>query len=321
GRLDLAQAEAVADLIEAGSAAAAKAALASLEGRFSREIQALAAELLRLRVEIEARLDFPDDEIDRAGTLAALHALQERLRKVGEAAASGRRLAEGFVCVLAGAPNVGKSSLLNALAGSERAIVTELPGTTRDPIEVDITLDGLALRLVDTAGLRDSDDRIEAEGVRRARERAAGADLVLEVRDDRVPMPALSRASGPRLLVINKIDLSGRSPGSFRLAGERAVAVSASTGAGLEDLAACLREHALGGSFDEAAGFSARRRHLDALSRVSNAVSAAAAALASGDEVAAEELRRAQSALGEITGEVTTEDLLGAIFSSFCLGK
>ncbi len=322
-KLDLAQAEAVADLIEAGSAAAARAALASLEGRFSREVRGLADELMRLRVETEALLDFPDEAVADVG--ATLHARLQTLRASVEellrSATAGQRLAEGFVCVLAGAPNSGKSSLLNALAGAERAIVTELPGTTRDPIEVDVLLQGLALRLVDTAGLRASGDRIEAEGVRRALARAEAADLVLEVRDDTAPALALATGSRPRLVLVNKIDLSGRPPGEFTFAGEPAIAVSATTGAGLDALAARLHAFALGGAEVEGAKFSARRRHLDALARVASALDAAETALGIGGELAAEELAAAQHALGEITGEVTTEDLLGAIFSSFCIGK
>lgn len=323
GRLDLAQAEAVADLIDAGSRAAARAALASLEGRFSREVRSLAGELMRLRVEAEALLDFPDEDVgaENAAHAERLTALAGRLETLAGSASAGERLSEGFVCVLVGAPNAGKSSLLNALAGAERAIVTEMPGTTRDPVEVDVLLDGFPLRLVDTAGLRDTDNPVEAEGVRRARERAGRADLVLEVRDDaagEAPPPAGER---PRLVVINKVDLSGRAPGPCTIGGLAAVAVSAATGAGLGALAARLRGEALGAADVEGARFSARRRHLDALARASEALARAREAAAAGGELEAEELRSAQNALGEITGEVTTEDLLGAIFSTFCLGK
>ncbi|MDN5864514.1 MAG: tRNA uridine-5-carboxymethylaminomethyl(34) synthesis GTPase MnmE [Gammaproteobacteria bacterium] len=322
GKLDLAQAEAVADLIDAGSKAAARAALASLEGRFSREVRALADELMRLRVEAEALLDFPDEEVATENTAQRkrLELLARRLDELARHAAEGERLSEGFVCVLAGAPNGGKSSLLNALAGTERAIVTEQPGTTRDPVEVDILLDGMPLRLVDTAGLRETANPIEAEGVRRARERAQHADLVLEVRDDTIDQPAASFDRRARLIVLNKIDRSGRAAGACQHDASPAVAVSASTGAGLDALGEHLRGAALGSSSSEAARFSARRRHLDALARASAAV-ARAREPAAHDELAAEELRRAQNALGEITGQVTNEDLLGAIFSTFCLGK
>jgi len=322
GKLDLAQAEAVADLIDAGSQAAARAALASLEGRFSREVRALADALLRLRVEAEALLDFPDEDVeaDNAAYRARLEAWTERLAALRRNAAEGERLSEGFVCVLAGPPNAGKSSLLNALAGAERAIVTEQPGTTRDLVEVDILLEGLPLRLVDTAGLRETDNPIEAEGVRRARERAKRADLVLAIRDDTAPVAEPEPLDWEdRLVVLNKIDRSGRSPGVCELEGQPTVAVSATTGAGLEALGERLRQAALGASASEGARFSARRRHLVALERAAEALKRARSAEVG--ELAAEELRTAQEALGEITGQVTNEDLLGAIFSTFCLGK
>lgn len=323
GKLDLAQAEAVADIIDAGSRAAARAALASLQGRFSREVEALAEEVLRLRVEAEALLDFPDDEV-QAESLAhrgRLERLAENLEALVGNAHAGERLSEGFVCVLAGAPNAGKSSLLNALAGSERAIVTEQPGTTRDPVEVDILLEGLPLRLVDTAGVREARNPIEAEGVRRARRRAERADLVLDIHDDSADLAAESIGpEGRRLAVFNKIDRSGRRPGRCRHGGSRAVAVSAASGAGLQALSGELRRAALAGSSSEGARFSARRRHLEALARAGKALARAREAADRG-EIMAEELRAAQEALGEITGRVTSEDLLGAIFSTFCLGK
>ncbi|MGH8161537.1 MAG: tRNA uridine-5-carboxymethylaminomethyl(34) synthesis GTPase MnmE [Gammaproteobacteria bacterium] len=321
GKLDLAQAEAVADLIDAGSRAAARAALASLEGRFSREVRALADEVLRLRVEAEALLDFSDEDVETESAAhgARLEALAARLDNLIGNAAEGERLSEGFVCVLAGAPNAGKSSLLNALAGAERAIVTEQPGTTRDPVEVDILLEGLPLRLVDTAGLRETADPVEAEGVRRARERAARADLVIEVRDDTAGAGSGELGDERRLMVLNKVDRSGRAPGLAIIDGTAAIAVSATTGAGLAELAAKLRESAIGTTSAEGTRFSARRRHLDALAHAAAAV--ARARRAAGGELIAEELRAAQTALGEITGEVTSEDLLGAIFSTFCLGK
>jgi tRNA modification GTPase len=323
-KLDLAQAEAVADLIDAGSRAAARAALASLEGRFSREVQALTKAVLHLRVEAEALLDFPDEDVETENTAhrARLAALIERLEALRRNAAEGERLSEGFVCVLAGAPNAGKSSLLNALAGAERAIVTELPGTTRDLVEVDILLEGLPLRLVDTAGLRETDNPIEVEGVRRARERAERADLVLAMRDDTETAPAAEGqylGHRARLIVLNKVDRSGRAPGTCEIEGQPALAVSATTGAGLALLSERLRRAALGASASEGARFSARRRHLEALERAADALVRARSAEVG--ELAAEELRTAQDALGEITGRVTNEDLLGAIFSTFCLGK
>jgi len=321
GRMDLAQAEAVADLIEAGSRSAARAALASLEGRFSREVRAAADELMSLRVETEARLDFAEEDIaaETPEFRRRLAALTERLRDLAAGAARGRRLTEGYVCVLAGPPNAGKSSLLNALAGTERAIVTELPGTTRDPVEVDVLVGGVPVRLVDTAGVRETSDPVESEGVRRALARAAEADLVLEVRDDAAPGASAETGDTPRLVVFNKIDVSGRAAGRCEAGGRVVVAVSATTGAGLDVLVNELQVLALGASDAEGARFSARRRHLDALGRAGEALARAAAA--PGGELTAEELGAAHNALGEITGETTTEDLLGAIFSTFCIGK
>lgn len=320
GRMDLVQAEAVADLIEAGSQAAARAALASLEGRFSREVHAAAQQLLHLRVEAEALLDFAEEEItaDGAALRVRLQALAGRLAQLIGSAGEGCRLAEGYICVLAGPPNAGKSSLLNALAGAERAIVTALPGTTRDPIEVDVVLGGVPVRLVDTAGLHDSADPIENEGVRRALARAADADLVVVVGADGGPAPTPLRGQGECLRVVNKIDLTGRAPGPCEVAGARALAVSALTGAGFAELVAELRRRAGSGRDAEGARFSARRRHLDALARAAAAVERARTA---GPELLAEELAAAHRALGEITGETTTEELLGAIFATFCIGK
>ena len=321
GRIDLAQAEAVADLIEAGSRAAARAAFASLSGRFSTAVNDLTARLMRLRVECEARLDFAEEDIavlppSFPHSLAQLgHDLDALIAVAGE----GQRLTEGFVCVLSGAPNVGKSSLLNALAGDERAIVTELPGTTRDLVEVDVLLAGVPVRLVDTAGLRESADPVESEGVRRARRRAAEADLVIAVTTSDAPMPDIK--STDRLLVLNKIDLDGHLPGACRHQDEPAWALSARTGAGLDALVAELKRRAAGGRDVAGAVFSARRRHLDALARAAQALDRAQAVLAAGPELVAEELTAAQRALGEITGDVHTEDLLGAVFSTFCIGK
>lgn len=321
GRLDLAQAEAVADLVEAGSRAAARAAFASLSGRFSERVEALAAALMRLRVDCEARLDFAEEDIAALpatfpGSVAELARDMERLI---ENAGEGQRLTEGYVCVLSGAPNVGKSSLMNALAGTERAIVTEMPGTTRDLVEVDVILGGVPVRLVDTAGLRESADPVESEGVRRARQRAAEADLVIAVVTEETRLAEVDNAA--RLLVVNKIDLGGRRPGPCEYRGQRAFAISALTGAGLDALVAELGHRARGGQEVAGARFSARRRHLDALRRAAGALAEASRAACAGPELVAEELARAHQALGEITGTVHTEDLLGAVFSTFCIGK
>lgn len=321
GHIDLAQAEAVADLIEAGSRASARAAFASLSGRFSERVEALAERLMRLRVECEARLDFAEEDIAALpaafpGSLAELaRDMEELIAGAGE----GQRLTEGYVCVLSGAPNVGKSSLMNALAGTERAIVTEMPGTTRDFVEVDVILGGLPVRLVDTAGLRESADPVENEGVRRARQRAAEADLVIAVVTADTPLAEVDNAA--RLLVLNKVDLGGPRPGPCEYFGQPALALSALTGEGLDALVAELGRRARGGRDVSGARFSARRRHVDALRRAAGALARARQRVESGSELVAEELVRAQQALGEITGKVHTEDLLGAIFSTFCIGK
>lgn len=321
GRLDLAQAEAVADLIAADSDAAARAAYASFSGRFSAHINVLAERLMRLRVECEARLDFAEEDIATlpATFPAELATLAADLEVLTATAGEGQRLNEGFVCVLSGAPNVGKSSLLNALAGTERAIVTEMPGTTRDLVEVDVMLGGVPVRLVDTAGLRESVDPVENEGVRRARQRAAEADLVIAVATEETPWPEVE--SRERLLVLNKIDLGSRTAGRCAYRGEVAVALSARTGAGLQELVAELGRRARAGHDVAGARFSARRRHLDALERAARSLRQAQVLTATGPELVAEELASAQRALGEITGAVYTEELLGAIFSTFCIGK
>ncbi len=321
GRLDLAQAEAVADLVEAGSRAAARAAFASLTGRFSARVRDLTDRLMRLRVECEARLDFAEEDIAALPEAfpADLADLAGDLEALARAAGEGQRLTEGYVCVLSGAPNVGKSSLLNALAGTERAIVTEMPGTTRDLVEVDVVLGGVPVRLVDTAGLRESADPVESEGVRRARQRAAEADLVVAVVTEDTPLPPVD--STERMLVLNKIDLGKHAPGACEYRGETALALSAKTGEGLPELVAELGRRARSGHDVAGARFSARRRHIDALQRASEALHHARDMVVSGPELVAEDLAGAQQALGEITGAVHTEDLLGAIFSTFCIGK
>jgi tRNA modification GTPase len=342
GKLDLAQAEAVADLIASGSEAAARAAMRSLEGDFSREVQLLFNALVRLRAWLEAALDFPEEEIDFLSA-PQLHdqlaALQSGTRDLLQAARRGVVLRDGLHVVIAGRPNAGKSSLLNALAQNERAIVTPVAGTTRDVLRETLNLDGIGLTLVDTAGLRESDDVVEAEGIRRARAELARADVAILVTDDEHAhadheLLRECRASTTRLIVHNKIDLSGESP--RRCAIHRArensmqttstdeieIHLSAKTGAGLDLLRAELAR--LGGRGEESHGaFSARRRHVEALERVAEHLQSADAHLrrARAGELAAEELRRAQQALGEITGEYSSDDLLGAIFSTFCIGK
>ena len=323
-KLDLAQAEAIADLIDAGSAQAARAALASLSGEFSREVQELAALVMQLRVFVEAAIDFPDEDVEflaspeLRGRLAEIAA---RFERIGRAASQGRALSEGLSVVIAGRPNAGKSSLLNALAGHEAAIVTGIPGTTRDVLRERIAVDGLPIHVIDTAGLRDQPDVIEEEGIRRARAEMRRADLVLYLIDASVGLTSGEAEGMPddaRLLrVWNKIDLAPPPAG-----GPPGLAISALTGAGLPELRERLKA-AAGYRSGEAGVFSARRRHLDALARAERLVQAAAERLAerAGFELVAEELRLAHRALGEITGEVTSDSLLGAVFAGFCIGK
>ncbi|PZO09263.1 MAG: tRNA uridine-5-carboxymethylaminomethyl(34) synthesis GTPase MnmE [Lysobacteraceae bacterium] len=326
GRLDLAQAEAVADLIAAGSEAAARAARRSLEGEFSRRVDTTLEGLTALRVWIEAALDFPDEEID----FLAAPELGQRLQAVAAGlaalradAARGKRLVDGLHVVIAGAPNVGKSSLLNVLAGEERAIVTDVAGTTRDLLREGIRLDGVAMTLVDTAGLRDTHEPVEREGIRRAQGELAKADLVLAVLDDSrpdLPLPEMDVVA-PVLWLHNKADLSGQAAHAEDRPDGRHLWLSVHTGEGLDALRQALRSAAGLGEGGEGA-FSARARHLDALARTAAALERAAAQLHRGaGELAAEELRQAQDALGEITGRLDADALLGRIFGDFCIGK
>ena len=328
GKLDLSQAEAVADLIAARSAMQARAATRSLEGEFSRRVQALANAITRLRVEIEAAIDFSEDASESASKPVierlfgdASHALDALL----VAARRGARLTDGMHAVIVGEPNVGKSSLLNALAGNDRAIVTDIPGTTRDVLRESIRLDDVELTLADTAGLRDSEDVVEGEGIRRARAELARADLVLQVVDAAAPVAAAhlfddAHASARRIVIVNKIDLAGIPPSCSEQGGVTTLALSAQTGEGLDLLRAVLRESVLGG--ESAAEFSARGRHVLALERAASCLMRARSAFATATpELVAEDLTAAHAALGEITGTFTSEDLLGAIFSTFCIGK
>lgn len=328
GKLDLAQAEAVADLIAARSEAQAHAALRSLEGEFSRRVEALAQTIVQLRVEMEAAIDFAED----ASESASLPKLERLFAAAGEqfdallvATRNGARLTRGMHAVIVGTPNVGKSSLLNALAGNERAIVTDIPGTTRDVLREAVVFDGIELTLADTAGLRESADVVESEGIRRARAELARADLVLTVLEHGqqwMPGNVLARMpeSIARIVVINKIDLDGGSPSRIETDGEVTIALSARTGAGLDLLREELKRFSTGGEIEGA--FSARSRHVLALERAGEHLNAARSALAtSTPELIAEDLRAVQRALGEITGDFTSEDLLGAIFSTFCIGK
>ena len=329
GKLDLAQAEAVADLIEASDLRAARAARRALDGTFSRRVEAIAAAVLALRVQVEAAIDFADEPLDTLGGQALSRALRdarEALAALLADAERGRRLRDGLHAVIVGPPNAGKSSLLNALAGSERAIVTAVAGTTRDLLVETIRADGVELTLVDTAGLREGGDAIEREGMRRARAELERADLALVVVDAREPEAgaiafADALAGVPRQLwVHNKADLL---PADAPPAPAGALRISVLAGTGLDALHACLRELALGEAGEAPEGaFSARARQVDALRRAAGELQAVADALEAGTlDLAAEALRLGHDALGEVTGRVVPDVLLGHIFSTFCIGK
>ena len=329
-KLDLLQAEAVADLVASGSSQAARAALRSLDGEFSSAVRELQAGLTELRVRIEAWLDFPEDELAfdaGAQSAAAIDALLARLAALTARAQDGATLRDGLSVAIAGPPNAGKSSLLNRLAGYDAAIVTEIPGTTRDPLREQLTLDGLPVSIVDTAGLRESSDPVEQEGLKRARKEVGRADRVLWVVDVREPLDAhiaaAREAIGPGIpftLVRNKVDLADARGAATELGDVHVLRLSALTGTGVDLLVAHLKTLA-GWSGEVAGTFSARRRHLDALERARNSLVAASAELDGALELAAEELRAAQTALSELTGELTSDDLLGEIFATFCIGK
>lgn len=333
-RIDLAQAEAIADLIDSNSREAARSAMRSLSGAFSERVHMLVERLTVLRVHVEAAIDFPEEEIDVLAdeTLRErFQTLRDNLAALMDATRQGCLLREGIRVVIAGRPNAGKSSLLNRLAEREAAIVTDIPGTTRDVLREYISIDGLPLHVIDTAGLRDSDDPVERIGIDRAWSEIAGADRILLVLDDStgnadhsIPELEDNPAFAERLTVIhNKIDFSGRSPGiSPSTGGISRIGISARTGAGIEALRAHLMECI--GYVDAGGGdFTARRRHVDALRRAREHLDAAAGCVEQrrAPELAAEDLRQAQRVLGEITGEVSGEELLGRIFSSFCIGK
>lgn len=336
-KLDLLQAEAIADLIESGTEAAARAAQRSLQGVFSERIQTLQQELTALRVFVEAAIDFPDEEIDflaESDVVQRVVRARERLDGVQREARQGRLLRDGFVLAIIGAPNAGKSSLLNALSGQDSAIVTDIPGTTRDVLRETIDLDGIPVHVADTAGIRETEDVIEAEGVRRARLALQTADIVLLV-EDVAAAPAVAAGlsgidlpEGARCLrVANKIDLlpPGELARQKAAAGPDRLWISAATGAGLGELRRSIREAVGAGATPaQAAGsFSARQRHVDALRRAGRHLEAGQRVMVESQagELLAEELRLAQQALGELTGELLPDDLLGEIFASFCIGK
>ena len=326
GKLDLAQAEGVADLIEASTAAAARSAVRSLSGQFSEEVHRITDALIDLRMLVEATLDFPEEEIDfleRARAMPRLEGIREALEGVLDRARQGALLRSGLNVVLVGAPNVGKSSLLNQLAGEERAIVTDIAGTTRDALRETIQIEGIPLHIIDTAGLRDTEDRVERIGIERTWREIARADVILHLVEAGVATEVDLDESLPqgveRIVVANKIDLVGLPPGRVDAGGRVRLQVSARSGEGVElvrqELLRIAGWHAHGEDV-----ILARERHLLALREALRHVEAAGTQLGA-LELFAEELRLAQEELGTITGEFSADDLLGVIFSRFCIGK
>ena len=333
GKMDLVQAEAIADLIDATSQAAARSAVRSLQGVFSNKVNAVLQKLIHLRLHVEAAIDFPEEEIDFLADgkiLNLLEDVQSSVTTVQQSARQGQLLREGLQVVIAGKPNAGKSSLLNALAGNDRAIVTDIAGTTRDVLHEKISLNGLPITLTDTAGLRDTSDIVEREGIRRAIKEIEQADLLLLVYD-------LSQGDNPlelaksyfaehiepkRLMLIgNKCDLTTQAPELTDLEGFRHITVSAKQEMGVQVLIDAITAHA--GFQPEEDTFIARTRHLDAMKRTQRYLAEAHEQLTvyHAGELVAESLRLAQNALGEITGDFSADDLLGVIFGSFCIGK
>jgi tRNA modification GTPase len=335
-KIDLAQAEAIADLIAADSEQAARAATRSLQGEFSATIHQLVEALIRLRIHVESALDFPEEEIDFLADNAIreqLDQIQFDLQSVKRSAQQGRLLKEGMTVVIAGKPNAGKSSLLNQLAGQESAIVTDIPGTTRDILREHVQIDGLPLHIIDTAGLRDSDDVIEQEGVKRARRMIDSADRILFVVDindkDESLFDGLPETVGVTR-IYNKIDTAGREPSINEMVHEAVshkqlitdIYLSAKTGDGIELLKQHLKD-CMGYQQKTEGQFIARRRHLDAIDTAEDHLQIADKILSDSiaGELLAEELRFAQQSLSTITGEFSSDDLLGRIFADFCIGK
>lgn len=332
GKMDLAQAEAVADLIDAATASAARSAVRSLQGEFSRAIGELNEELINLRMLVEATLDFPEEDIDflkAADAFGRLDRLQKKLAEIFDRAGQGKLLQSGLHVVLAGQPNVGKSSLLNRLAGDELAIVTPIAGTTRDALRSTIQIEGIPLHIIDTAGLRDTDDEVEKIGIARSWQEIEKADVVLLLVDANQGISTVDReilekmpARLQRITVYNKIDLAGREPERHDEAVGVAISLSAKANRGVDLLRSELLRVA--GWHQAEDVFIARERHLRALASARDHVDSARAVVSGALpalELFAEELRLAQQALGEITGEFTADDLLGVIFSRFCIGK
>ena len=332
GKLDLAQAEAVADLIDAATSSAARSAMRSLQGEFSKVVHGLTEELIDLRMLVEATLDFPEEDIDflrKADAFGRMSRLQIRLTEVFDRAQQGKLLQSGLHVVLAGQPNVGKSSLLNRLAGDELAIVTPVAGTTRDALRSTIQIEGIPLHIIDTAGLRETDDEVESIGIERSWREIERSDVVLVVVDARTGVGEAERrilARLPdrlqRITVYNKIDLCGRLPECHEEPDATAISLSARSGDGVDLLRRELLRVA--GWHQAEDVFIARERHLRALAEAQQHICAAQEVVAGvlpALELFAEELRLAQQSLAAITGEFTADDLLGVIFSRFCIGK
>ncbi|UVK78048.1 MAG: 5-carboxymethylaminomethyluridine-tRNA synthase GTPase subunit [Sodalis sp. Fse] len=336
GKLDLTQAEAIADLIDASSAYAARSAINSLQGAFSRRIHELVKALTKLRIYVEASIDFPDEEIDFLSDIkieANLKDIMTKLNLVCNEARQGNLLREGIKVVIAGKPNVGKSSLLNALTGREAAIVTSIAGTTRDVLREHIHLDGMPLHIIDTAGLRDAENKVERIGIERAWHEIKQADHVLLMVDDTdTPLSNLDilwpsfianlTKGTPVTVVCNKADLTGKSIGTSTVNNYTLITLSAQSGDGLD----LLREHlknSIGFTNSIEGSFIARRRHVEALEAAAQHLLHSHEKLVGiyTYELLAEKLRLAQEALSKITGEFSSDDLLGKIFSSFCIGK
>lgn len=323
-KIDLAQAEAISDLINASSEQAARSAVRSLQGEFSKKIHVLLESLTHLRMQIEAMIDFPEEEIDFLADPAVVNLLQKTIDdvvRVKNEASRGVLLQAGLTVVIVGKPNAGKSSLLNFLSGRESAIVTDIPGTTRDILRESIHIDGMPLHIIDTAGLRETDDVVEKEGVRRAREQMQQADLILQLVDVSDNDP-ITLTQTPTLIIKNKIDLINVNPEVIKHNNFTEVKISIKKNLGMNLLIDEIKKIA-GYQSSENDGFIARRRHVDAIERAHNLLLHGQSQLIHNraGELLAEDLRQAQLALSEITGEFSSDDLLGKIFSSFCIGK
>ena len=332
-KIDLAQAEAIADLIDAQSEAAVRGAARSLQGAFSNDINSLIEEITQLRILVESTLDFPEEEIEfleNAQARERLSAVSAKLRALRQSAKQGKILRDGIVLVLAGPPNVGKSSLLNRLAGEEVAIVTPIAGTTRDRVKETICIDGVPMHIIDTAGLRDTNDEVEAKGIERSWDSIRSADLVIFIQDSsninnelialKERVLKVSPRTVPVLELFNKVDLLAP---TNKTADDQAIYISAKTGVGIEELKQKILDSVGWGSAQEGVVI-ARRRHLDCLDRAAEHLKIAEKFAEDGNislDLFAEELRLAQDHLGQITGKLLPDDLLGKIFSQFCIGK